>query len=263
MSVPSSISVPLRPVSQDVDMNKKLRLTVFLQKAQEAAEAHATLYGCGYNQLIQKDIVWVLSRIHLKIARFPQWLEPVRLDTWHKRVERIFALRDFLLYADEHGQEVWTGEEALAQNLRPVVRATSAWLLMDTRSRRMQRVEHFLPDLIDVDIPQDAIESLPDKLVAPEHLSCSHVHTVRFSDIDPNHHVNNTKYVEWALDCLPLEVLAQNQLRECQINYNHEALPQDQIALYIAPLPCEQGPAFYVEGRRDTQNIFQCQFSFE
>ena len=123
-------------------------------------------------------------------------------------------------------------------------------------------MEHFLADLVGVDIPQDAIESLPDKLVAPESLTCAHVHTVRYSDVDPNRHVNNTKYMEWAMDCLPWEVLTQSELRECQMNYNHEALPQDKIELYLAPLPCDQGLAFYVEGRRETQNIFQCQFSF-
>ena len=243
-SVPASISTNFYPASQDVDLNKQLRLTSFLQKSQEAAEAHATLYGCGYNHLIEQNIVWVLSRLQIEIGRMPEWLEPVRLDTWHKRVDRIFALRDFILYDAKE---------------RPMVWATTAWLLMDIGSRRMQRVEHILPHLSRVNINQDAIETLPDKLTAPQELALNHIHIVRFSDLDLNNHVNNTKYVEWALDCLPFEKWSNQTISSFQINFNTEARYNDSVELLYAAL---DGQTHYVEGRRNSQNLFQaiCQF---
>jgi len=237
--VQESISISFHPIGHDVDVTKRLRLTSFLQKTQEVAEAHAALYGCGYHHLIENNIVWVLSRMKIEVIRMPQWLESVRLDTWHKRVERIFALRDFILY-DAHET--------------PLVRATSAWLLMDIHSRRMLRVEQVLPHLSQVNIPRDAIQTIPDKLTAPDQLTPHYTHVVRFSDLDLINHVNNTKYVEWALDCLPLDELSNQTITSFQINFNLEARFNDSVEL----LSAKRDPySYYIEGRRNGQNLFQ------
>ena len=239
LSATPSFSLSFYPAYQDIDMNKQLRLTSFLHKTQEAAEAHAVLYGCGYHHLITQNIVWVLSRMQMNIRRMPELLEPVRLETWHKRVERIFALRDFILYD--------------AQDI-PILWATSCWLLMDIESRKMLRVEHILPHLAQVNIPKEAIQTVPDKLTAPEGLALHHIHTVRFSDLDLNNHVNNTKYVEWALDCLSLEELSSRYISSFQINFNLEARYHDPVELFYAQT---EHSSRYVEGRRDGKNLFQ------
>jgi acyl-ACP thioesterase len=174
----------------------------------------------------------------------PEWHEPVRLHTWHKRVERIFSLRDFILFDSQE---------------QPIVHATSAWLLMDIHSRRMLRVEHVLPHLADVHIPKDAIATVPDKIVAPEEIALHHIHTVRFSDIDLNNHVTNTKYVEWALDCLPLEPLKSQTISSFQINFNLEALYNDPVELFYSAV---EQRTHYVEGQRDGRNLFQCVCAF-
>jgi len=233
------ISTSFKPISHDVDLNKRLRLTSFLQKTQEVAEAHATLYRCGYHHLIKNNMVWVLSRMKVEIDRMPEWDEPVRIDTWHKRVERIFALRDFILFD---------------ANETPVVKATSAWLIMDICTRRMLRVEHVLPHLSQVNVPHDAIHTVPDKLTAPEALILHHTHTVRFSDLDLNNHVNNVKYVTWALDCLPMQTLSGQNISVFQINFNHEALYNDSVALLYA---AQDTQTHYIEGKRKDQSLFQ------
>ena len=65
-------SLSFTPTNQDVDMKKQLRLTSFLHKTQEAAEAHAIIYGCGYDHLIENNIVWVLSRMQIEMVRMKQ-----------------------------------------------------------------------------------------------------------------------------------------------------------------------------------------------
>jgi len=239
-STPEYMTTSFSPASQDVDPNKRLRLTAFLQKTQEAAEIHAALYGCGYPDLIAQNIVWVLSRVRVEMVRMPEWGEPVRLETWHKRVERIFALRDFMLY-DTHNE--------------PIVRATSAWLLMDIHTRRMLRVEYVLPHLGQVNIPRDAICALPDKLNTPKEgaLQLLHSHQAVYSDIDLINHVTNTKYVEWALDQMSLKQI--ETMTAFQINFNLEARYGDQVDLW-GYSGHEEGTQ-YIEGRRGEQNLFQ------
>ena len=248
-SVIKSLSTSFRPTGHEVDSYKRIRLTSLLQKTQEAAEAHATLYNCGYQILIQQNIVWVLSRMQLEIKRMPEWDEPVRIETWHKRVERIFALRDFLLF-DAHDE--------------PIIKATSAWLLMDIHTRRMLRVEHVLPLLAHVNIPQDAIPDVPGKLMVPEGelLSLKQRHSVVYSDIDLINHVTNTKYVEWALDLLPIAGShpGMHTMTSFQINFNMEARGGDTVDLWS--YHSGDGSFHFVEGRRGEQNLFQCISSF-
>ena len=236
------LSTSFRATGHEVDPNKQLRLTSYMRKTQEIAEAHAKLYGCGFHDLIQKNIVWVLSRVAIKISRMPHWDEPVRLDSWHKRVERIFALRDFILY---DAQET------------PIVRATSAWLLMDIHTRRMLRVEHVLPHLSLVNIPHDAIAAAPEKLRVPDNSALTLAQTLRvgYSDLDLINHVTNTKYVEWTLNCLPFEALIRNGIAEFQINFNLEARYNDSVELFHAS---PEEAIHYVEGSRGGQNLFHC-----
>jgi len=244
--VAEQISASFRPTGHEVDPNKRLRLTSFMQRTQEVAESHAALYRCGYHDLIKMDTVWVLSRMVIEIDRMPQWDEPVELASWHKRVERIFALRDFILY---DAQQV------------PIVKATSAWLLMDIHTRRMLRVEHILPQLAHVNIPQDAIAAAPEKLNAPDKdlLTLVHNHRVGYSDLDLINHVTNTKYVEWTLNYLPFESLHRNALSSFQINFNLEAKHNDLVELWHAT---PNKNAHYVEGRRNGQNLFQSVCTF-
>ena len=249
-TVPQSISVSFHPTSHDVDCMKRLRLTSLMQKTQDVAESHANLYGCGYQHLIEKNIVWVLSRMKIEAIRMPEWNETVRIETWHKRVERIFALRDFILYDSKE---------------TPILIATSAWLLMDIHARRMLRVEQVLPHLAEVNIQRDAINAIPDKLhkLSENDLILQKQHLVSYSDIDLINHVNNTKYVEWALDCLHhgKNEPDMNKMISFQINFNVEARYKDVVDLnYFHSF--ERG-VHYVEGVREGQILFQTQLGFK
>jgi len=45
---------------------------------------------------------------------------------------------------------------------------------------------------------------------------------VRFSDLDVNQHVNNVRYVEWALEAAPREMLLTQQPTEIDIQFRAE-----------------------------------------
>jgi len=44
-------------------------------------------------------------------------------------------------------------------------------------------------------------------------------------------HVNNVRYVEWILNCLPFEFLSAHILREIEINYMSEASYEDEVSV--------------------------------
>ena len=52
---------------------------------------------------------------------------------------------------------------------------------------------------------------------------------VRYSDIDSNAHVNNVKYIGWALESVPVEILYNNNLVELSVVFEKECSYGDEI----------------------------------
>ena len=82
---------------------------------------------------------------------------------------------------------------------------------------RPTALSHFADDFPIVN--RCAINEKPQKIQIPATNAVkSEVQTVVPSDIDMNLHVNNTKYVQWAMDCVPLAF--QQQYTPCEISVN-------------------------------------------
>ena len=86
------------------DSKWRLKPASFMDLAQEAANTHAATLGFGYDDLIQSRTAWVLSRVNIHFLKSPLWRDEVTLTTWHKGLERLFFLRDFIL-TDKEGNE--------------------------------------------------------------------------------------------------------------------------------------------------------------
>lgn len=58
--------------TRDCDLKGTWRLSAVLEAMQEAAGTHSMLLGCGRDELLKKNIVWVLSRSELHMDRYPE-----------------------------------------------------------------------------------------------------------------------------------------------------------------------------------------------
>ncbi len=56
--------------------------------------------------------------------------------------------------------------------------------------------------------------------------------TVGYSDVDVNEHLNNSRYVDFIMDCFTLEEHKKHSIKSIEVNYSNEALPGDTITLY-------------------------------
>lgn len=103
-----------------------------------------------------------------------------------------------------------------------IIDIDSLWALIDLESRRMQK----LPADLVIPYGGDEVRRL-DKMVKVEKIKdddvqMSRPYQVRFLDIDGNRHVNNSKYLEWMLDVLPLDYLRDHEASELTIRYENE-----------------------------------------
>ena len=223
----------------EADANQLMRPTAMLDLMQEAANVNASALGFGYDEMMNSNTAWVLSRIHVKFNNTPRWRDEVNLKTWHKGVSKLFYLRDFIL-SDKEGT--------------PMVLATTSWLIIDMNTRRLVRNS----DLALNNTAIHAIETPADKVVVPVDIEPELVrkHPVTWSEIDTNGHVNNVKYAVWAIDAVKQEDIKERPLKELLINYDAEVMPGDVVKISRVRQETEEGIVYYITGRvSDKQNF--------
>jgi acyl-ACP thioesterase len=215
--------------------------------AQEAANRHANILGFGYDDLIASRTAWVLSRMHIEYVDTPKWRDEVTLQTWHKGLNRLFFLRDFIM-TDSEGT--------------PKVKATTSWLVMNLDTRRLVRD----PNLLDQDgtCHENVIETPADKVQMPKDVEAVHVmdHVVAYSDVDMNAHANNAMYMQWAMDAVDYDIASARPVKEFTINFNKETKPGDSVAIYKTRIPEGDSLKVYVEGKVDGQSAFCVEILF-
>ncbi len=239
-------------VSHEVDQFGRIKPFVLLNIAQEAAYAHSKILGFGYDTLTSLNLAWVLSRLKVEIERTPCWGETITIRTWHKRQDRAFSLRDYLIFGE--------GGELL-------VRMTSSWLIMNVATRRIHRVETLLKEnnMIDFNsLQSDAIAEPAPKIDSLE-LSGEAVepHRVRYSDLDLNRHTNNAKYVEWAVDRVPQQMDQSLSLKGFCVNFNLESTHGDVIEMRCATKHSDDQQVVTLDGCRDQSSIFATRFVYQ
>lgn len=223
----------------EADANQLMRPTAMLDLMQEAANVNASTLGFGYDEMINSNTAWVLSRIHVKFINTPKWRQEVNLKTWHKGVSKLFYLRDFILSDKEENH---------------LVVATTSWLIIDLNTRRLVRNK----DLALSDTAMDAIPTPADKVVMPVDIEPELVrkHPVTWSEIDANGHVNNVKYAVWAIDAVTPEDIKEKPLKEILINYDAEVMPMDVVKISRIRQETEDGLVYYITGKvADKQNF--------
>lgn len=218
------------------DRRAVLKPAGFMDLAQEIAYWAAQRLGFGYESLHIHHTAWVLVRMHVHFIHPVNWRDPVSLYTWHKGAHGLFYLRDFDL-RDAQG--------------RSAVTATSSWVVMDERTRRLVRPED-LQSLLDPHLQvDDAVAEPAPKLAPPKAWEAAGEHRVAWSELDINGHANNVRYVVWAMDCLPEETW-ERPVRDLYINFNKETTSGETVSL----LRTQEGDSWYVEGRVDGKSCF-------
>lgn len=230
----------------DTDEACRMRPAAFLNYAQELAGDNAAMLGFGYDDLISQNLVWIISRIRAEFTRMPLWRERIRLSTWHRGCAGPFYIRDSVL-EDTEG--------------RRLAAMTSSWAVLDLTERKVVRDLPAAMDPASV-CSEVALDPPCVRMRLPRDISMSPagMHRVAYSDIDKNRHVNNVRYVDWAMDALDLELVKSVPLRELEIDFIMEARAGDTVVLSTGRLAGSQ--TWYVEGTLDGRPSFIARFAF-
>jgi acyl-ACP thioesterase len=208
--------------SHDLNPRGHARLTTMANFFQEVAYHHASELGLGYDDMKSRKTTWVLSRMRIHMKRYPAWNDRITLETWPSGAEKLFALRDFKVM-DSKGVVMGM--------------ASTAWLILDIDTHRLIRPKEIIDQFKMIIHDVQMFEKPLDKIAVPGQTTFLKHHSVVYSDLDIVGHVNNVKYMEWCIDAVTSDKNGDREIRELEINFNHEALIADKIEIagYMHP----------------------------
>ena len=197
-----------------VDCFGNLKLSTLLYFAQEVAGNHFDRIAMTYDQLASRGMFWAIIRQRVSITRLPKSGETIRVETWPMPNTRVAFPRHVAAY-DESGNELF--------------RCIALWILMDLNTRAM-----VLPGKSGIEyhgITRGGELPSP-KSLTPKNLPNATDRKVRFGQLDRNGHMNNTKYLEWAMDLLPGSFHREHPLKGFTVCYLNEAREADRVTLH-------------------------------
>ncbi|MBN2571305.1 MAG: hypothetical protein JXA68_04195 [Ignavibacteriales bacterium] len=198
--------------ANESDKNGFVKMSSLVGYLIEIAGEDADKLNFGFDDLDMHGKYWVLSRLLIEIKELPKWRDEIVIMTWPKGINKLFALRDFVIL-DKREVEI--------------IKVTSAWLVLDRKTNRPCKVEDVISDFNCI-IKKDSIEFLPNKIGISNEVKFIYSKKVLSSDIDVNLHVNSCKYIDWVIDCLDKQI---ENILSFQINFLSSAKLNDIIEL--------------------------------
>ena len=188
-----------------VDRYGRLKPGMILFYAQEVAGRHCNELSVDYDTLASQGLFWAVTRHRVQVTRMPLRGETIRIETWPMPTTRVAYPRSVVAY-DESGNECF--------------RIISIWVLMHMDTRAM-----ILPAKSGISVVgsiRGGELALPGGLVAKDMIH-HQSRTVRYTDLDRNGHMNNTRYLDWIDDLLPSPFHENHTVREFVVCYLSEA----------------------------------------
>ena len=210
--------------STDCGTDSCLSPYVLLSDLQETADKGASDTGWGRDEIGQYDCCWIVLRCRMKFTRLPSWREEFVISTWSCGSKKLFFDREYEIY-DSKCQKIGG--------------ASSVWILAEKESHRP-----VFPSKL-VSLPQGLVQSdklalgeLCPKLKIPDRSIFSSDPTIikyaDYSDLDHNHHVNNTRYLAWIYDALHKRGFDVHKFRDININYICEVKSGEKVDIFVS-----------------------------
>lgn len=191
--------------SYETDPRGRMSMAALCNFFQEIGFNHADRLFSSLPAAEVEQYAYVLTRLHVIMENPVSWKDTISITSWLLPMTGRFAIRNFRVY-DSSGNTIGRG--------------INSALFFDLKQRKP------------VPIPENA-KAIPAKncraieddfppLPRPERNDCEMEFTVRYNDIDTYRHVNNVRYIEWAVETLPVTIKDSCFLEEMEINFRAE-----------------------------------------
>ena len=229
MNVINNISLTEKRFSvnvYDLDINVSSTMMLICNWFQDVGISHGMLITKDAG-ISNADIIFVLTRLHVKMDSFPSWNETVKIESWLSPIKDRYIIRNFEVY-NSRGKIIGRGINSAVSFSMKERRGVT----IDLDANMVQTLDRRPP------IPHEF-----EKLPLVENCDYENSISVRYFDCDLYRHVNNVKYIQWCAEALPSDFLKNHVLHEIDINFRAEANFGDTLTSKAVKGPGES--AFY------------------
>lgn len=204
----------------DTDACGYVRPSRLLEYMQETANLQCRDYDMDLNTLFyEKGLGFLLSRSQIRIDAPLRAYEDIEVRTWCPPSRALSFLRCFQILRDGV----------------VVAEALTTWALMDVKNKTLVKVKDFVGEFPVGDPLDEATLPKRVRIGSGVEMPCVGHRRIVYSDLDFNHHMNNTRYADMLCDFLP--DMDGKYVSSLSLAYLHEAAYGDDITVCRLPAP--------------------------
>lgn len=191
------------------EIGKKRRLTPsrLMHYFEDIATLNSEAQGFTLDYFDRTGQGFMLLKWDITVHSWPFFNETVRIITRPSAFRKFLANREYAV----------VGNDGVILS-----KAQSVWIFADARTRRPARVPDEMYAGFGVARGSEATFEMLEDVPATTTGSCTLDIKACRSDIDNNNHVNNVRYVEWALESLPDDFVNNHTVQRIKVHYKKE-----------------------------------------
>lgn len=183
------------------------------------ADAHAGSMGVAWRDISPRDLFWLTVKTKIVFEDRPKLGDTVTLATWVEEPTRLRGDRNY----------------EMRQGDRVLVRGRTEWAVLNTKTMKLVPIDDVYPEGLDYSRPSACPEGftrIRDRFDASDRYA---EYTVRSTDIDVGHHMNNAKYVQALLGTFSNEELREMRPKSFDVLFRNSVYEGDVLAFYKQP----------------------------
>lgn len=202
-------SIRQRVRYSEINQEKNLTLTGIINYFQDCSTFQSEDLGVGLEFWETNKRGWILSAWQAVVERYPKLGEQIEVCTWPTGFKGLYGTRNFVM-KDENGKQI--------------AYANSIWVFMDMKTGRPAKPSEDEIRAYQLE-PELEMDYAPRKIELPKAFESLESFPVKKSQIDTNHHVNNSQYIQMALEVLPQEMT----VKQVRVEYKKSAVYGDIV----------------------------------
>lgn len=201
---------------EDIGINNEATNKALLTIMEDVAGLHSASVGYGVLEMESKKRAWLLLDWKMKVIKRPKYNDVINAETWSRKVERLYAYRDFQL-KDKDGNIIAIG--------------TSRWIFVDTEKRRPVRLTADITDLYESETDKSVFTENIEDIICEDYIFKKDYYVQR-RDIDLYEHMHNLSYLDMAYEILPEDVYKNTVFDNIRIIYKKEIVYGEKVECY-------------------------------
>lgn len=200
------------------DINNRLSITSLIDAFQDASIFQSEDAGVGMEMLRSHSLLWVLNYWEIEVERLPGLCDRVTVGTYPYGFKSFMGYRNFYL-KDEEGNYI--------------VKANTTWSMVNTDRMTPAVAPDFITGAYRIGEKLEMTYS-PRKIQLPPDDECAKEvmdeRTVMLHHLDANMHVNNCRYINFALSAIDnLDGRGREEICGLRADYRLQAHLNDKI----------------------------------